>query len=463
MAEISAHTGQPQIAPALLGGFLLLLALCSRFVRARLYLAETLLAMTLGILVGPSVLSWADPAEWSSAPQQLTQEFSHYCLAIEVMLAGVTLPARYMLTECKSLATLLLPIMTLTWLVSAAIIKFVFVLPFLQALAIGACVTPTDPVLAYAIVTGRFAESRLPRRLRTMLVAESGANDGFGYPFLFFALYLMRFSSGAKAIGTWVYATWVYQILLSVAIGLVAGYLGRKLLRYAHQHDLIEPDMLVVTPTALALFLVGVCTLIGTDDILCCFVAGNTLNWDAWYHETTQGSTVQETINYLMTLGFFMYFGATIPWSQYTGTNGLDAWRIIVTIILVIGIRRLPAFVLLKRLVPAVCSWTDVLAAGWFGPIGVSAVFYALEAVKQIDEHGDSNAGRSARILIPIAWAIVFGSVLLHGLTVPVLLIVEHIAHMMTGKRRREGKTDGLNIESSPETIDESQDHVLSK
>ncbi|KAJ2778663.1 hypothetical protein GGI15_004110 [Coemansia interrupta] len=273
MAEISAHTGQPQIAPALLGSFLLALALCSRFIRMWLYLAETLLAMMLGILVGPSVLNWADPSLWSSTLQQLTQEFSRYCLAIEVMLAGVTLPARYMLTECWSLATLLLPILTLTWLVSAAIIKFVFVLPFLQALAVGACVTPADPVLAYVIVTGRFAEEHLPQRLRTMLVAESGANDGFRYPFLFFALYLMHFGSAAKAIGTWVYATWVYQILLSVAIGLVAGYLGRKILRCAHRHDLVEPDMLVVTPTVLALFLVGVCTLIGTDDILCCFVA----------------------------------------------------------------------------------------------------------------------------------------------------------------------------------------------
>lgn len=53
--------------------------------------------------------------------------------------------------------------------------------------------------------------------------AESGANDGFGYPYLFLALYLSQYSGG-KAVGVWVYETCLYTVLLSVVYGAVVGY-----------------------------------------------------------------------------------------------------------------------------------------------------------------------------------------------------------------------------------------------
>ncbi|KAJ1802862.1 3-hydroxy-3-methylglutaryl-coenzyme A (HMG-CoA) reductase isozyme, partial [Coemansia sp. RSA 2599] len=115
--------------------------------------------MVYGIIIGPSVLKWVNPMDWSSDDKQLTQEFSRYCLAIEVMIAGVTLPKKYLLKEWVSLSMLLLPIVTLMWIISSSIIKFAFDMPFIQALAIGACLAPTDPVLANAILKGTFAEN----------------------------------------------------------------------------------------------------------------------------------------------------------------------------------------------------------------------------------------------------------------------------------------------------------------
>lgn len=45
--------------------------------------------------------------------------------------------------------------------------------------------TATDPVLANSITKGRFAESHVPRHVRDIIVAESGANDGLGVPFIY--------------------------------------------------------------------------------------------------------------------------------------------------------------------------------------------------------------------------------------------------------------------------------------
>ncbi|KAJ2806095.1 hypothetical protein H4R21_001012, partial [Coemansia helicoidea] len=294
MGEIGILSGQPQVVPALAGGFLSVLGLCSLIAKERLYLSETLLAMVYGIIIGPRVLGWVDPGTWSSDPFQLTHEFTRYALAIEVMIAGVLLPKKYVAREWVSLATLLMPIMSAMWLVSAVVIKVVFQLPLLQALAIAACVAPTDPVLANAILKGVFAETHVPVRLRDILTAESGANDGLGYPFLFFALYLMRLGGG-KGIGTWFYATWVYQVMLSIVIGIVAGFVARKALRFASTAGWVDRESFLSTAITLAIMLVGICTILGTDDILCCFVAGNSFTWDDWFRVETKDTSLQET------------------------------------------------------------------------------------------------------------------------------------------------------------------------
>ena len=54
--------------------------------------------------------------------------------------------------------------------------------------------TPTDPVLSNSIVKGKFADKNVPKDLQKIIVAESGANDGLGYPFLFVALYFVKYT-----------------------------------------------------------------------------------------------------------------------------------------------------------------------------------------------------------------------------------------------------------------------------
>lgn len=60
------------------------------------------------------------------------------------------------------------------WLISTLIIYSVLKgsITFLEAVALAACVTPTDPVLASSIIKGRFAEEHIPERVRNLLSAE---------------------------------------------------------------------------------------------------------------------------------------------------------------------------------------------------------------------------------------------------------------------------------------------------
>jgi len=157
-------------------------------------------------------------------------------------------------------------------------------LGFVYSLAIAACVAPTDPVLSNAIVHGRFAELNTPKPLQRLILAESGLNDGLGYPFLFFALHWIKqshYGNGLQEmLAVWTGETWGYIVIFSVIYGAAAGYAARKLLVLAVSKNWAENAACVTFVIALGLFVLGTGGILNTDDILACFVAGCVFGWD---------------------------------------------------------------------------------------------------------------------------------------------------------------------------------------
>ena len=293
------------------------------------------------------------PLEYTAGSQadlnSVTLYFSRLVLGVQLVLAGVQLPSRYLKTEWKSLALLLGPIMASMWLVSSLLIwGLVPKLPFLHALAIAACITPTDPVLSNSIVKGKFADKNVPKDLQKIIVAESGANDGLGYPFLFIALYLIQYtgdgglgqSGGAgKAIGLWFYETWGYVIFLSVIYGATVGWIAKELLHWAEEKKFVDRESFLVFAITLALFIIGTCGMIGSDDVLACFVAGNAFTWDDWFRLETLDDSLQPTIDMLLNLSIFVWFGAVCPWSLFLHNEIIPIYRLVALGILILLLR----------------------------------------------------------------------------------------------------------------------------
>lgn len=73
--------------------------------------------------------------------------------------------------------------MAFGWLICAVFVYFIFNTSFFTALAVAACLTPTDPVLASSILSNSQFSGRIPKRIKDMLSAESGCNDGISYPY----------------------------------------------------------------------------------------------------------------------------------------------------------------------------------------------------------------------------------------------------------------------------------------
>lgn len=228
-----------------------------------------MISLLAGVVFSPHAANFIRPLEYALGMDanldQITLNFTRLVLGVQLVLAGVQLPKRYLQLEWRSLSLLLGPGMASMWMCSALVIwAMVPNFSFLHALAVGACVTPTDPVLSNSIVKGKFADKNVPRPLQRIIIAESGANDGLGYPFLYFALYLIQFigmdgegfSGGAgKAMGMWFYETWAYTILMSVAYGAVVGWLSRKTLHWAEEKRYVDRESFLVFAIALAVSL----------------------------------------------------------------------------------------------------------------------------------------------------------------------------------------------------------------
>lgn len=194
------------------------------------------------------------PEPWLTGAQGVARVM----IGVQLVIAGYQLPAKYNWVRRKEMALCLLPIMTMMWLcTSACVLATVPKLTFLAALVIGSCVTCTDPILSQAIAKGPFADKYVARPLREIISSEAGANDGFGFPFLMLATYLIRHADidGAgtenhghearseavgrlgggpgEAIKQWVIETWLYIVLMSVAYGIVVGFAACKGIRFA--------------------------------------------------------------------------------------------------------------------------------------------------------------------------------------------------------------------------------------
>jgi NhaP-type Na+/H+ or K+/H+ antiporter len=99
-------------------------------------------------------------------------------------------------------------------------------------------------------------------------------------------------------------------------------------------------------------------------------------------------------------LPLFVLLGVALPWQSW----GELGWRGVALAVGILLLRRLPVVLLLRR--PLRLSVPDALYLGWFGPVGVSALFYlTMEADRmKVDE-----TVLAAGSLVLVASTVAFG------------------------------------------------------
>ncbi|OQU98149.1 hypothetical protein CLAIMM_03974 [Cladophialophora immunda] len=419
---------------AAFGGFLLSFGLVSDAWKQQFLLSEALIALIAGAVLA-HFAGFLRPDEYGCGDNKnidsITLEFSRLVLAVQLVLTGIQLPSRYLSRAWRSIFYLLGPTLTLMWLSAGLIIWWMLPrLDFVHALAIGACVAPTDPVLSNAVIKGRFAEINTPKPLQRLIAAEAGLNDGLGYPFLFFALYWIKHSEGQgiqlPMLTSWLGGTWGYVVIFSVVYGIGVGYAARKLFFSARRRGFVEEESSLTYVIALSLFVLGTCGILGTDDILACFVAGCTFAWDDQFEQDACSELFWSAADMLVNISIFIWYGAVAPWALFATNNIVSLGRLLALGVLILCLRRLPAILLMKHKVTEIGTMFQAIFVGFFGPIGVSAVFYLLIAVEFLEELVQDDKGTALgdiqylqEAMQVIVWFLVVCSVVVHGLALP--------------------------------------------
>ena len=420
----------------ILSAFLLLYALFSAFIRNRLHLSEPPLATLVGIAFGPQGANLISPLQWFS--DDITQETTRIVVGLQCFTVGVQLPKAYFSRHWNSVAMMLGPIMIFSWLVTAGFVYAVLQTKFTTALIISACLAPTDPVLAASVLAESAFSRRVPRRLKHLLSAESGCNDGASFPFLYIGiLFLMEQTPGA-AIKEWVLGTVLWQCVLGLSIGLAVGYCFNRSLRFVERWRYISPAPFLVFYFLLAVFSIGVGSTLGVDDFLVAFGAGYGFAWDGWFAKKTRETDLPDVLDLLLNSSMFVYFGAVIPWGHFSPTEftpSVTVGRLVGLLILILVFRRIPIVLAMKRFIPDIKTYREALFCGHFGPMGVGALFLVIEARAML-ENGDSipdahppkhNENKQAiEIIWPVVCFIVLGSTMVHGLSVLAISVGSH-------------------------------------
>ena len=391
---------QLNLALLVVGGLILVIGLLSGLVRRSL-LSEPLLALLIGVLLGPYTLGLLDVAGWGDQ-ETILEQAARLTLAIGLMGVALRLPKGEPFRRWRTLAVLLGLVMPLMWLASGLLVYLILGLPFWVALLVGAVVTPTDPIVSSTIVTGDVAEQNIPSGIRHTLSAESGLNDGLAYPFVLLPVLVLTYPS-EEALSHWLTRTLLWEVGAAIVLGALVGYTAGRLLEWAESRETIEQTSYLAYTIALSLAVLGGAKLIGSDGILAVFVAGIAFDMAVTESERAQEERIQEAVNRFFILPIFVLLGLTLPWASWLELG----WSGLLLVCAVLLLRRLPAVLVSSPLPGPVRGLRNALFLGWFGPIGVAALYYAT-----------LSSGRTgAEEAWVVGSLIICASILAHGLS----------------------------------------------
>ncbi|KAJ2998712.1 hypothetical protein HDV02_004157 [Globomyces sp. JEL0801] len=374
--------------------------------REQLFVSEALLATVVGIVVGPDVLKVFTPEDWFGAHDEIVLwEISRLVISFQCLLVGINLPNNYRSFLVTDMMFMVGPVMLCMWIISSIGIHLILGFTWPDSFILGACITPTDPILASAIVSGKFSEKHLAPAVRSLIMAESGLNDGVGLLFLWIPFYISRVAPTSEAVG-WIFVkVFLYQIVLSIVVGLSIGLFFRWSLKKAVSKNFIDSSYFPLICVALLFGTVGMLTRLGVDDLLGCFFVGYALSYDEWFLNNLGGPHVFEMVDSFINMIYFFVLGALLPWTKF---YEIGLVKLICLSAFVLAFRRLPAVMAFWKFVPSLKTRKDAFLTGWFGPIGAGACFYATFAY-DLGAHDD---------LVVSALFIVFSSIIVHGASV---------------------------------------------
>lgn len=256
----------------------------------------------------------------------------------------------------------------------AIVLNLAVDLPFELGIVVGAMVAATDPVAVIAT----FRNLGVPRRLATLVEGESLLNDGTAV--VLFLVSVAAITDGASIEST--AATIVVTVAASVVIGLVAGWLGSRLIAMVED---VAIELAISLAVAYGVYLLA--DSLHQSGIIATVLAGAVIGTQGRRAGMSKAAvealdTVWEFIAFVLTAFAFLLVGLAISFDDLLASAGAIAagvvailvGRVVVVYGLLGGVARLLRGRTRQTEVPV--RWLHVLY--WAGLRGAVAVAMAL-------------------------------------------------------------------------------------
>jgi NhaP-type Na+/H+ or K+/H+ antiporter len=360
-----------------------------------------LLGLLAAVAIGLFDLDWLDPLEDSKLFEKLAE------LAVIIALFGTGLKLDRELTW-KAWATptrLLVIAMPLTIGAMFLYGHAVMGLSLGAALALGAILAPTDPVLAGDIGVGPPGDED-EHEPNFSLTGEAGLNDGLAFPFVFLAIFVAE-EGGTSWLPEWLLADVVYAIAVGWVLGALLGAGMAALAVRLRDRELLSPAFDGWLAIAAVLVIYGVVELLGGYGFLAAFLGGLGFRRYERNHEYNErvhaGAEVVEKFGELAVV---LLLASTITFGGL-GEPGLAGWVFVPVALLLIR----PVSVLLS-LIGTRLPRRERLFVAWFGIRGVGSLYYAAVIVGL----GVLDDGEARTVYWTAALCIVV-SIVVHGIS----------------------------------------------
>ncbi len=175
-----------------------------------------LLADVLFIQIGG--LPVLDPIN-NAVHTAVTEYVTELIVIFSLAGAGLSIDRSFRLRTWQSTLRLLCIAMPVSIAAAAFLGNWIFGLPLADAILLGACLAPTDPVMAHSVQVGP------PNKggedpVRFSLTTEAGLNDGLAFPFIYLALGVAEHEG---KLGSWLINWAAYDLTYRVAMGTIVG------------------------------------------------------------------------------------------------------------------------------------------------------------------------------------------------------------------------------------------------
>jgi len=366
-----------------------------------------------GLFSLPLQLGWLDPV-FDSGQTAAVEYLTEMIVIVSLVGVGLSVDRLFTWRNWKPVIPLLLVTMPLCIAGVAGLGWWWLGLTPAAAILLGACLAPTDPVLARAVQVGPPGDNER-NDVKFKLSVEAGLNDSLAFPFVYLAMALST-ADPPNQIGQWMWS-WVavdvvWKILAGVGIGLLIGKgaawlvfrkSGGKELELAKGHE----GMIVISVLLLSY---GVGELVNGYGFLSVFVAAVTAKQYELKSEL-HGATHRfiDQVERITLVVILIGFGGLLA----SGILRDLTWSAVgLVMVFLLVLRPLSGMV---ALLFSGLPWKGRFAVGFLGVRGIGSLYYLAYGQRQ----GDFD--QISELWSAIAFAIL-ASIVLHGVTAAKLL-----------------------------------------